>query len=83
MADVNQPNLSRFAKVPFEVQIQLDRITMRVSEILELKVGSVVTLRKPAGDQFDVLIGGARIGSGEAVISGDSIGVRLTGLEGN
>ena len=52
MADVNQPNLSRFAKVPFEVQIQLDRITMRVSEILELKVGSVVTLRKPAAGEL-------------------------------
>ena len=82
MAD-NRSNLSRFAKVPFDIQVQLDRITMRIGDILNLKVGTVITLRKPAGDNFDVLAGGARIASGEVVILDNAMGVRLTGLEGN
>ena len=76
-----EAELSRFAAVPFDVQVQLDRISMKIAAILELKVGSVVTLKKPAGDNFDVLVGGARLGSGEVVIVDNTMAVRLTGLE--
>jgi len=75
-------NLSRYARVPFDVQVQIDRIRMRIADLLNLKAGAVVALRKPAGDSFDVLVGGARIGSGEAVVVNDTVGVRLT-LEEN
>jgi flagellar motor switch/type III secretory pathway protein FliN len=38
----NRSNLSRFAKVPFDIQAQLERIIMRISEILNLNVGTVI-----------------------------------------
>ena len=82
MADNEAAKMNRFSRVPFEIHVQLDRISMRIGDILELKAGSVVALKKPAGDNFDVLVGGTRLGSGEVVLMDNSMAVRLTSLEG-
>ncbi len=81
MPHPEDPTLMRFARVPFAVQVELDRVRLKVREILELKAGSVVVLKKPAGENFDVLVGGTRIGSGEVVIVENFMAVRLSGLE--
>ena len=74
--------LIRFEGIPFDLQVQLDRRTLRVRDLLDLKVGSVVPLTRPLGMNFDVLVGGARVGSAEVVVLGDAVAVRLTRIDG-
>jgi flagellar motor switch protein FliN len=75
------PKLTRFARVPFDVLVRLDQVRLRIGDILELKVGSVLTLEKKAGQNLDVLVGGSRLGSGEMVVVDNTMAVRLTSLE--
>lgn len=74
--------LSRFTRVPFEVEVELDRVPITMREVLDLKVGSMVLLKKQAGENPDVLIGGSRIGAGEVVIIQDMMAVRLATIDG-
>jgi len=81
MAEHDDLELLRFGAVPLTVCVELDRRSLTIREILGLKTGSVLTLRRSAGENFDVLIGGVRVGAGEAVIVDNMLAVRLTGLE--
>ena len=73
--------LKRFDGLPFDLEVQLDRRTLRIRDLLELGVGSLMRLNRHPGENFDVLVGGARIGSGEMVVVGETMAVRLIGLE--
>lgn len=81
MSDNEELELGQFARVPLDVDVELERRTLTIREILDLKVGAVLVLKRPAGENFDVLIGGARVGSGEAVMIENTMAVRLTGFE--
>ena len=81
MPDSEATKSARFAKVPFDIQVRLDQVRLRIGDILELKVGSVVTLEKKAGQNLDVLVGGSRLGSGEMLIVDNTMAVRLTSME--
>ena len=75
--------LTDFADVPVEVEVELGRRTMTIGQILELGPDSVIRMARSAGDNMDILVGGSLIGYGEIVIIEDSVGVRITdfGLE--
>jgi flagellar motor switch protein FliN/FliY len=75
--------MTDFADVPVEVEVELGRRTMTIGQILELGPDSVVRMARSAGDNMDILVGGSLIGYGEIVIIEDSVGVRITdfGLE--
>ena len=75
--------MTDFADVPVEVEVELGRRTMTIGQILELGPDSVIRMARPAGDNMDILVGGSLIGYGEIVIIEDSVGVRITdfGLE--
>jgi flagellar motor switch protein FliN/FliY len=64
--------------VPVEIDVLLDRKRMTVREILSLDQGSVIKMVRPAGENIDIYVGGAMLGSGEIVIIEDSVGVRIT-----
>lgn len=66
------------ADVPIELEVELDRRTMPVREILALASGSVITLTRSAGDNVDILVDGAVVAFGEIVILEELMGVRLT-----
>jgi flagellar motor switch protein FliN/FliY len=70
--------LARFSDIPMNVDIELDRRIMTVRDILELQPGSVIKLSRSAGENIDVLVGGALIGFGEIVIIEEAVGVRIT-----
>ncbi len=67
-----------FADVPVEVEVELDRTVMTLSQILDLDVESVIRMTRSAGENIDILIGGRVIGSGEIVIIEDAVGLRIT-----
>ena len=66
------------ADVPVDVEVELDRKIMTIAQILELGPDSVIRMTRSAGDNIDILVGGALVGSGEIVIIEDAVGVRIT-----
>lgn len=70
--------LEVFADVQMDVEVQVDRRPMTLKQILEMEDGGVIKLPRSAGENMDVLIGGALIGRGEVVIIDDTVGIRIT-----
>lgn len=75
--------IADLADIPVEVQVELGRRIMTIAEILELSQESVIRMKRSAGDNIDILVGGSILGYGEIVIIEDAVGVRITdfGLE--
>lgn len=69
--------------LPLDVSVELDRKVMTVREILEIDQGSVIKMNRSAGENIDILVGGALIGFGEIVIIEDMMGVRITDFQGD
>jgi len=70
--------IGHLADVPVDVDVELGRKTMTVREILSLDQGSVIKMTRPAGENIDIYVGGAMLGSGEIVIIEEVVGVRIT-----
>jgi flagellar motor switch protein FliN len=70
--------IAHLADIRMDVEVELDRTTMTVRSILALETGSIIAMRRSAGENIDILIGGAQIGSGEIVIIDETVGVRIT-----
>ena len=64
--------------IPVDVDVELDRKRMSVREILALDQGSVIKMMRSAGENIDIYVGGAMLGSGEIVIIEEAVGVRIT-----
>jgi len=71
------------ADLPLDVSVELDRKVMTVREILEIDQGSVIKMNRSAGENIDILVGGALMGFGEIVIIEDMMGVRITDFQGD
>jgi flagellar motor switch protein FliN/FliY len=71
-------DITRFADVPIEVEVELDRRALSVREILELEEGSVIGMTRSAGENIDLYAGGKLMGYGEIVLIENRIGVRIT-----
>ena len=73
--------IGHLADIAMKVDVELDRTTMTVRDILLLAKGSVIRMTRSAGENMDIVIGGARLGSGEIVIMEDTVGVRITDFQ--
>ncbi|MCX6591794.1 MAG: FliM/FliN family flagellar motor switch protein [Acidobacteria bacterium] len=70
--------IAHYAEVPIDVSVELDRRILTIRQILDLETGSVVKLGRSAGENIDILVGGALMAFGEIVIIEDTMGVRIT-----
>jgi flagellar motor switch protein FliN len=70
--------IGNLADVPVEVEVELDRKITTLRQILQLEIGSVLKMTRSAGENIDILVGGALVGFGEIVIIEDTMGVRIT-----
>lgn len=70
--------ISPLADIAVDVEVHLDRKKLTIGAILDLKQGSVIKMARSAGENIDILIGGALVASGEIVILEERIGVRIT-----
>jgi flagellar motor switch protein FliN/FliY len=70
--------IAHVANVPMELDVQLGQSPMTVEAILALDAGSVIKLPRSAGENIDIMAGGALIASGEIVVIEESYGVRIT-----
>jgi flagellar motor switch protein FliN/FliY len=70
--------IADLADIPVDVEVELGRKIMTIAQILELGESSVIRMARSAGDNIDIVVGGALIGYGEIVIIEDAVGVRIT-----
>lgn len=70
--------IAALADIPIQVEVELGRRIMTIAQILELGPDSVIRMQRSAGDNIDILVGGALLGCGEIVIIEDAVGVRIT-----
>jgi flagellar motor switch protein FliN len=70
--------VSHIATVRIEVEVQLDRRWMKLSDILALEEGSIIELNRAAGENIDIFIGKKLCAFGEIVIIESAMGVRIT-----
>jgi len=63
--------------VPLYVSIEVGRLRLRVRDLVKLAPGSVIELRKPAGEPFDICINGVLVARGEVITVEQSSGVRI------
>lgn len=67
-------------KIAVEVNVTLAAKKMRVSEITELGIGSIIQFDKSCEESIDLEVGDQRIAQGEAVKIGDKFGMRVTNV---
>jgi flagellar motor switch protein FliN/FliY len=77
-AAAGQVDLSRLSDIPMELSVEIGRTHMTVGETLDLRVGSVVTLERLAGETADLLVNGSAIARGEVVVIDEQYGLRVT-----
>jgi flagellar motor switch protein FliN/FliY len=71
-------DISRLSEIPMELSVEIGRTRTTVGEALELRVGSVVPLRRQAGEPVDLLVNGSPIARGEVVVVDERYGLRVT-----
>jgi flagellar motor switch protein FliN/FliY len=69
--------LMPFIDTRFKLEIQLGNANMTIRELLDLDVGSLVELKKSAGEPMDVLCKGRAVMRGEVTVLEDSLGLRI------
>lgn len=71
-------SIGHLADIPIQIDVELGQKNMAVGDILALQKGSVIKMPRSAGDNIDILAGGALLGTGEIVIIEETVGVRIT-----
>jgi flagellar motor switch protein FliN len=66
--------------VQVEITVEIGRTSMTIRETIGLAPGSVVALKKPAGEAVDLLVNGKPIARGEVVTIDEEFGLRITEL---
>lgn len=59
------------------IAIEVGRLRLRVRELAKLAVDSVIELRKPAGEPFEICINGVPVARGEVITVEQVSGVRI------
>ncbi|WP_084270008.1 FliM/FliN family flagellar motor switch protein [Patulibacter minatonensis] len=73
-------DLSRLHDVPIELSVEIGRTVMTLGQALRLGPGSIVELRRLAGEPVDLLAGGKPIAHGEVVVVDEEFALRITAM---
>src|SRR5512136_2421698 len=63
--------------VPIDISIEIGRTKMTIGDLLSLSKGSIVELKKTAGEAVDIYVNGKLLGKGEVVVVNERLGVRV------
>jgi len=72
--------LQAIEDVPLSLQAELGRKNILFAELLDLRVGAVVPLSRPAGENVDLYASDAYVGSGEILVMDGILSVRLADI---
>jgi flagellar motor switch protein FliN len=75
--------MSFLKDVEVEITLEIGRRRMRIADVLKLASGQTLELAKAAGEPLDIFVNGRLLGRGEAVVTGDRYGVRITEIVAN
>lgn len=67
--------------IPLNIAIEVGRMRLRVRDLMKLTLGSVIELKKPAGEPFDICVNGTPVARGEVIAVEQSSGVRIIELQ--
>ena len=70
-------NLDFLLDVPVRLTAELGSCQMTMHELLDLELGSVVQLDKPANASVDVYVNQKLVARGEVVVAEDNFGIRI------
>ena len=70
--------VSKIADVPLEIEVELDRVDLKIGVLLDLDIDSILEMPRSAGENLDIYIGGRLVGFGEIVIIENTMGIRIT-----
>jgi flagellar motor switch protein FliN len=66
--------------IPLELSVELGRTKMLIKDLLQLKEGSIIELKKLAGEPIEILVNDRLVARGEVVVINEKFGVRLTDI---
>jgi flagellar motor switch protein FliN/FliY len=69
------------ADIPLQVSVEVSRIRLRVKDIVQLELGSVIELKKNSGEPFEICINGVLVGRGEVVAVEQLSGIRIVEVQ--
>ena len=70
--------VAKIADVPLEIEVELDRVELKIGVLLDLDVDSILEMPRSAGENLDIYIGGKLAAFGEIVIIENTMGIRIT-----
>ena len=70
-------NLDFLLDVPVRLTAELGSCQMTMHELLDLELGSIVQLDKPANANVDVYVNQKLVARGEVVVAEDNFGIRI------
>jgi flagellar motor switch protein FliN/FliY len=69
--------LAMLHDVPLQISIEIGRLKIKVGELIKLIPGSLLELKKPAGEPLDICINGNLVARGEVNFVEQTSGVRI------
>jgi flagellar motor switch protein FliN/FliY len=79
----NPANLNLVLDVPVSLSVELGGCQLSMRDVLQLNIGSVVQLDKPADAPVELKVNGKLIARGEVVVIEDRYGVKITEIIGS
>ena len=70
-------NYEKLVDISVSLVTDLGSTTIRTSEFLKLKKGSVLDLQKPAGESVEIYINNKIVGKGEVMVYEENLAVRI------
>lgn len=70
-------SLDRLLNVTVTVTAELGRVTLPISEVLKLGVGTVLELHRSVSEPVDLMVQGVRLARGEVVVVDDRFAIRI------
>ncbi len=76
-AECEFPNLDLIMEIPLDVTVELGRTKAKISKLLKLGSGSVVSLSQLEGEPVDLLVNDTLIAKGEVLVENEKYGIRI------
>ena len=77
---VGAGELDRLLNIEIPIIAVMGEKILTLNDILNLTVGSIIQLDKPAEEHLDLMVNNQRIGKGQTVRTGDNFGLQITEL---
>ena len=67
-------------EIPLNVIVEVGRVKMPIKSLMELKPGNLLELNVHPENGVDLVVNGSRVGKGELIQIGETLGIRILEL---